>query len=93
LADRGEAVTRDDHSASRRVDVLQREAPHLVAPPRLRLVPADPEERLAEFRARRDAARQARQQERRANLLFVLLLLAAVAVYLLGLVALVRVLT
>lgn len=24
---------RDDHSASRRVDVLEREAPHLIAPP------------------------------------------------------------
>jgi hypothetical protein len=82
----------DDHSASRRVDVLQREAPHLVAPPRLRLVPADPEERLAEFRARRDAARQARQQARRANLLFVLLLLAVVGVYWVALAVLVAVL-
>jgi hypothetical protein len=59
----------------------------------LRLVGDTPEERLAEFRARRDAARQARAQARRANLLFILLLLAAVAVYLAGLVVIVKAVT
>jgi hypothetical protein len=100
-------VTRDDHSGSRRADVLQREAPHLVAPgcytrrPPLRLVTDDvfawrvdtAEARLAAMRARRAADRKRRRDDRRAVFVFVVMVVAAYAAYLLVLYGLVKALT